>query len=115
VSRVSKDTGAGDIAFASVAIEAPDGFVALPLLTLVGFALEPTLLDLDHSWIALAIAGATVAALVVILVVAASPRLAGRFAKRQNWMRFIARVHVGVDRIRHEPRQALRVLVAAIA
>jgi uncharacterized protein (TIRG00374 family) len=114
VSRAAKTTGTPDIAFASVAIERLSGFVALPLLTVVGFAVEPSLLELDRSWIALAIAGATVVALVVILVVSGSPRLAGRFAKRQNWMRFIGAVHVGVDRIRREPRRASSVVVAAI-
>jgi uncharacterized membrane protein YbhN (UPF0104 family) len=63
----------------------------------------------------LLIAGVTVLALVAILVLAASPRLAGRFAKHENWMRFIGAVHVGVDRIRHDPRRAVRVLVAAFA
>jgi glycosyltransferase 2 family protein len=115
VSRAAKTTGAGDVAFASVIIERLSGFVALPLLTCIGFALEPSLFGLDHAWVALVIAGATVAALIVILAVAGSPRLAGRFAKRQNWMRFIGAVHVGVDRIRREPRQAVRVLVAALA
>jgi uncharacterized protein (TIRG00374 family) len=114
VSRAAKTTGTSDIAFASVVIERLSGFVALPLLSLVGFAIEPSLLELDRSWIALMIAGATIAALVVILFVAGSPRLAGRFAKHQNWMRFIGAVHVGVDRIRREPRRALSVLVAAI-
>jgi uncharacterized protein (TIRG00374 family) len=115
VSRASKTTGTGDIAFASVVIERLSGFVALPLLSFVGFALQPSLLDLEHSWIALAIAGATVAGLVIILVIAGSPRMAGRFASHQNWMRFIGAVHVGIDRIRREPRRATSVLVAAIA
>ena len=113
-ARAARTTGTGDIAFASVVIERLSGFVALPLLTLIGFALEPSLLELDHAWIALAIAGATIVGLVVILILAGSPRLAGRFAKHQNWMRFIGAVHVGVDRIRREPRRALSVLVAAI-
>jgi uncharacterized protein (TIRG00374 family) len=115
VSRATKTTGTGDIAFASVVIERLSGFVALPLLSFLGFALEPSLFQLDHAWIALAIAGATVAGLVVILVLAGSPKLAGRFATHQNWMRFIGAVHVGVDRIRREPRRAISVLVAAIA
>src|ERR1700730_13024991 len=115
VSRATKTTGTGDVAFASVVIERLSGFVALPLLSLLGFALQPSLLDLEHFWIALAIAGATVAGLVIILVIAGSPKMAGRFASRQNWMRFIGAVHVGVDRIRREPRRAISVLVAAIA
>lgn len=114
ISRATKSTGTGDIAFASVVIERLSGFVALPLLSFLGFALEPSLLQLDHAWIALVIAGATVVGLLVILVIAASPRLAGRFAAHQNWMRFIGAVHVGVDRIRREPRRATSVLVAAI-
>src|SRR6185437_11590329 len=73
VSRASHTAG-GDIAFASVVIERLSGFVALPLLSLVGFAVEPSLLELDRSWIALMIAAATVAALVVILFLAGSPR-----------------------------------------
>jgi uncharacterized protein (TIRG00374 family) len=114
VSRAAKSTGSSDVAFASVVIERLSGFVALPLLTFVGFAVEPSLLEVDRSWIALMIAGATVAALVVILFVAGSQRLAGRFAKHENWMRFIGAVHVGVNRIRHEPRRGLSVLVAAV-
>jgi hypothetical protein len=64
--------------------------------------------------VALAIAGGTVGALGLILVIAGSPHLAGRFAKHQNWMRFVGAVHVGVDRFRHEPRRAAGVLFAAI-
>jgi glycosyltransferase 2 family protein len=114
VSRASKTTGTSDIAFASVVIERLSGFVALPLLSLIGFAIEPSLLEIDRSWIALMIAGGTVAALVVILFAAGSSHLAGRFATHQNWTRFIGAVHVGVNRIRREPRRALSVLIAAI-
>jgi hypothetical protein len=56
---------------------------------------------------------ASVLAFCVILLVAAHPRLAGRFAAHENWMRFIGAVHVGIDRIRREPRRAWSVLIAA--
>jgi len=115
VSRASKVTGSSDVAFASVAIERLTGFVALPLLTLMGIATKPSLLDLEHAWIAVMIAFATVAALLVILTVAGSPRLAGRFAKHENWMRFVGAVHIGVDRMRREPGRATSVLLAALA
>jgi uncharacterized membrane protein YbhN (UPF0104 family) len=114
VSRAAKTTGAGDVAFASVAIERLSGFVALPLLSFTGFLIEPSLLQADHSWVALTIAGATVVALVVVLALAASSRLAGRFAKHENWMRFVGAVHIGVHRMRQEPIHALDVLVAAV-
>jgi uncharacterized membrane protein YbhN (UPF0104 family) len=114
VSRATTTTGSGQISFASVVLERLTGFVALPLLTVVGFLLQPSLLDVDHAWIALAIAGVTIVALAVILVVAAHPRLAGRFRDHDNWMRFIGAVHVGVDRMRRQPRLAGGVLGAAI-
>jgi len=114
ISRASKTTGQSDIAFASVAIERLSGFVALPLLIFLGFAMEPDLFHASKSWIALLIAGATVVALVVILVVAGSERLAGRFERHENWMRFVGAVHVGVDRLRREPGHAVDVLVAAL-
>jgi glycosyltransferase 2 family protein len=115
ISRAAKTTGQSDIAFASVAIERMSGFVALPLLTLVGFAVQPDLLHESNAWMALAIAGATVAGLVVILTLAGSEHLAGRFEQHENWMRFIGAVHVGVDRIRREPAHAVSVLFAALA
>lgn len=115
VSRASKTTGSSDVAFASVAIERMTGFVALPLLTLLGILIRPSLLDVRHAWIAVAIALATVAALCVILFIAGHPHLAGRFERHENWMRFIGAVHVGVARLHREPRRAISVLVAAVS
>ncbi|HEY7104963.1 MAG TPA: lysylphosphatidylglycerol synthase transmembrane domain-containing protein [Acidimicrobiia bacterium] len=115
VSRASRSTGGSDVAFGSVVIERLTGFVALPLLTLVGVAVKPSLLDVPHAWISIVIAAATVVALLAILVVAGSPRLAGRFAKHQNWTRFIGAVHIGVDRMRREPGRATSVLLAAVS
>ena len=48
-------------------------------------------------------------------MVAGSPQLAGRFAKHENWMRFVGAVHIGVARMRHEPGRAASVLIAAVA
>ncbi len=115
VSRAAKATGTSDVAFASVVIERLTGFVALPVLTVLGFVLEPSLREASDAWIAIAIAAATVGGFLVILVVAGSAQLAGRFARHQNWMRFIGAIHVGVDRIRREPRRGVSVLVAALA
>jgi glycosyltransferase 2 family protein len=114
VSRGTATTGSGTVSFASVALERLTGFVALPLLAVVGFALRPSLLEVDHAWIALAISGITLVVLVVILVLAAHPRLAGRFRDHENWMRFVGAVHVGVDRLRRQPRLAAGVLGAAL-
>jgi glycosyltransferase 2 family protein len=115
VSRTTTTTGSGTIAFASVVLERLTGFVALPLLVFLGFLFRPSLLDKNHAWIALAIACGTLVLLGVILLVTGHPRLAGRFADRENWMRFIGAVHVGVDRLRREPREIVGVLGAAMA
>jgi hypothetical protein len=114
VTRSSKDVGARDVAFASVVLERLTGFVALPLLTFVGFAARPDLLH-GRAWVAVLIAGATVTVLAVVLLLAASPRLAGRFADHENWMRYIGIVHIGVDRLRHDPRDAFAALFAAVS
>jgi uncharacterized membrane protein YbhN (UPF0104 family) len=115
ISRCSKDTGSTEVAFASVVLERLTGFVALPVLTVLGFAVWPDLFETSRSWIAIVIAGGTLLVLGAILVLAASPRLAGRFVHRANWTRFIGIVHVGVDRLRHDPRDAAGALAAAIA
>jgi glycosyltransferase 2 family protein len=114
VTRGAKSTGSSSTAFASVALERLTGFVALPLICVIGFALEPSLIEEDHAWIALAISAATLVALAAILVLAASPRLAGRFKDHDNWMRFIGAVHIGVIRLRHRPRLVGAVLGTAL-
>ncbi len=115
ISRCSKDTGSTEVAFASVVLERLTGFVALPVLTLVGFLIRPDLFGESRSWIAVVTAFATLAALAAILLLSASPRLAGRFVHRANWTRFIGIVHVGVDRLRRDKRDALGAIVAAFA
>jgi uncharacterized membrane protein YbhN (UPF0104 family) len=115
IARVTKDTHSTEIAFASVVIERLTGFVALPLMIAIGFAARPDLLDYGRSWIALAIAGATVGFLALILLLAASPRLAGRFKHHENWMRYIGIIHIGIDRLRRDPRDAIAAVGAAIA
>ncbi len=115
VSRLARDTGSREIAFASVVIERLTGFFALPVLTFLGFLIRPDLLDKGRSWIAVAVAGGALLILGIILVVAASPRLAGRFKDHENWMRYIGIVHVGIDRLRRDPRDAWAALGAALA
>jgi glycosyltransferase 2 family protein len=115
VSRCGRDVGSSEIAFASVVIERLTGFFALPVLTLAGFIARPDLLDVGRSWIAVIVAFASLGVLGLILLLAASPRLAGRFKDHENWMRYIGIVHVGVDRLRRDPRDAWAALSAALA
>jgi uncharacterized membrane protein YbhN (UPF0104 family) len=115
VTRSARDIGARDVAFASVVLERLTGFVALPLLLLLGFFADPDLFTAPNAWIALAIGGATVGVLVIIIVVAGHPNVAGRFTEHENWMRYIGAIHVGIDRLRRDPRDAAAALGAAVA
>jgi uncharacterized protein (TIRG00374 family) len=117
VSRASNSTGSMSSAFASVALERLTGFLALPLLSLLGFMVMPSLLEGEAargSHLALLVDAVSLTALLVILLLAASPRLAGRFREHDNWMRFIGAVHLGVDRLRRRPRDAAAVLMASV-
>jgi hypothetical protein len=114
VSRASTTVGSSAIAFGSVVLERLTGFVALPLLVFAGFALRPSIFDVERAWFAFSIAGVTLGILAAIVWIAGHPRLAGRFIERQNWMRFVGAVHLGVDRLRREPRQTVPVLGTAL-
>ncbi len=114
VTRLSKTVESTTVSFASVVLERLSGMIVLPLLVVTGFALEPSLVHVDHAWVALLVAGVTLATLGLILFAAGHPGLGGRFASKPNWTRFIGAVFLGVDRARHEPLQMLRVLGTAL-
>ena len=114
VTRLTQTIGDGPTAFGSVALERLTGFVALPLLSLIGFAIDPSLLSERRSWIALVASGVTIVALIAILFLAAHPRLAGRYRHDEGWTRFIGAVHIGVERMRLEPRRAAAALGTAM-
>jgi len=110
VARASSTVGSAEVSFGSVVLERLTGFVALPLIVFAGFLARPSLVDRTHAWIALTVAVSTLALLAVILLAAGHPRLAGRFAERESWSRFIGAAHLGVERLRREPLQILPVL-----
>jgi len=114
ISRSSADTGNTTTAFAAVVLERLTGFVALPILVLLGFAINPSLLEIDRSSFAVAIALGTLVFLGVILFLAGHPKAAGRFAEHDNWMRAIGAVHIGVDRLRRDWKDAFVALFAAL-
>jgi uncharacterized protein (TIRG00374 family) len=114
VSRASDTVGSSQVSFASVVLERLTGFVALPVLVFTGFAIKPSMLDNDHAWFAITIALVTLAILGVLLVAAGHPRIAGRFADSEKWTRFIGALHVGIDRLRRNPRQLGPVLGTAL-
>ena len=97
-----------------MALERLTGFLALPLLCLVGFIIDPSLLDSSTAWIALLVSGIALAALGAILFLAGHPRVAGRFRDHENWMRFIGAIHVGIESLRRDRGQIVGVLGTAV-
>jgi len=115
VSRLAGDNGNAADSFASVVIERLTGWLVLPLITLVGFTVNPALRQLGTpTAIAIAIAAGTLILLVGILYAADHPRLLGRFAQREGWQRFVGAVHIGVARLRHKPLAAVGIVVVGL-
>jgi len=114
IKRCSDITGSGEVGFGSVVLERLTGWVALPVISLCGFLLMPSLLDERNSWIAVWTGVTAIAVLAVILFIAGHPRLAGRFQGNENWTRFIGSVHHGVDQMRRNPKLALAVFAVSI-
>ena len=115
VSRLSNSSAVpGTSVFASVVIERLTGWIVLPLLTLAGLSLSPSLLGLGMaSRLALALSIGTLLLLAGIVAVAASRRMAGRFAANEGWTRFIGAVHLGIDSLRRRPSAAAGVMAVA--
>lgn len=111
VSRLARENGDPPDTFASVVLERLTGWLVLPLITFIGLAVNPDLLELGRATLlAVLIAAGTLGALVAVLVAADHPALGGRFRTRQGWLRFVGAVHLGVSRLRHHPTAALSVI-----
>jgi len=118
VLRVSRLSAGSDVpgssVFASVVIERLTGWIVLPLLTMTGLLLQPSLLRLGMaSRLALALSFGTLLLLAAIVAAAGSSRVAGRFAANEGWTRFIGAVHLGVDSLRRRPQAAAGILGVA--
>jgi hypothetical protein len=116
VNRLSRDTGESPGTFASVVLERLTGWLVLPVITIVGFAVNPGLRHLGSATrVALALALGTLVLLLGVLAAAGSSRIGGRFATSAGWRRFIGAVHLGIERLRSHPGAAANVLAAGFA
>lgn len=116
VSRLSKDNGDVPDTFASVVLERLTGWLVLPLITMFALLINPGLRVLGQATLlAILIALGTLGALIGVLVLADHQRFGGRFTTSEGWTRFVGAVHLGVERLRHQPRTALGVIAAGLA
>lgn len=116
VSRLSRETGESPGTFASVVLERLTGWLVLPIISVVGFLVNPPLQDLGTATrVALGLAFATLVALSILLYAVADQRIGGRFAARDGWRRFAGAVHLGLAELRRQPGAAVNVLLVGFA
>jgi uncharacterized membrane protein YbhN (UPF0104 family) len=116
VTRLSATTGDSPGSFASVVLERVSGWVVLPLLTLVGLAIHPSLLHLGTATrVALFLSLGALGVLGVLVTAGVSPQVGGRLAHNEGWLRFIGAVHLGMERFRRQPGAVLTVLGVSLA
>ena len=116
VSRLSRENGQSPATFASVVLERLTGWLVLPLLTYLGFVINPGLTHLGTATnVAIALATGTLVLLVVVLVLVASHRFGARFGGNEGWRRFAGAVHLGLERLRRHPAAAANVLFVGFA
>jgi hypothetical protein len=114
VSRISSENGETPRTFASVVLERLTGWVVLPIITIAGLIINPTLLHLPGGSrpirVALTVSLATLVLLAGLLAAAGHPNLGGRLAANAGWRRFTGAIHLGVDKFRRHPWAAAEVL-----
>lgn len=116
VSRLSRINHATERDVASVVIERLTGWLVLPVMSLIGFVINRGLLpDSGAKNLALVINGVALVGLVVILWLASHQKVLGRFTGRDNWLRFLGSVHLGIVHLRRHRGDAAKVVVAAFA
>lgn len=114
VRRLSVERGEGADTFASVILERLSGMLVLPVLTLVGLAVNPGLRDLGAATIVAAALSITVLVLLgLVLWLVSHPRVGGRITDSGGWRRFAVAVHLGAHRFRRHPRAVIGVLASA--
>ncbi|MFV2039594.1 MAG: YbhN family protein, partial [Acidimicrobiales bacterium] len=116
VARLSRDTRDGPVSFTSVVFERLTGWLVLPLITFLGFAVNPGLTQLGTSTtIPLYVAAGTLFGLLLIIVVLGSNWIGDSLDGRTGLLSFAEAVHLGIDRFREHPRAAGEVLLSAVA
>ena len=116
VSRLSRINHNTERDVASVVIERLTGWLVLPVISLVSFAINRGLLpDSGAKNLAVAINLIALFGLVVVLWLASHQKVLGRFTGRDNWLRFLGSVHLGIDHLRRHPADSAKVVGAAFA
>jgi len=115
VSRQSRDSGEGPTSFASVVLERLTGWLVLPVITFVGFLVNPGLRELGRATqVAVSLAAGTLVMLMLVMLGVASHRF-GTVDHEKGWRRFLAAVSLGLGQLRRNRAQALSVIAVGFA
>lgn len=110
VSRHARDSGHAPNSFASVVLERLTGWLVLPVITFVGFLLNPPLQELGKATqVAFSLAVSTLVLLTLVLLAVAATRY-GDIDHEKGWKRFLAAVSLGIGQLRRNPGQAAIVI-----
>jgi uncharacterized protein (TIRG00374 family) len=116
VSRLSRENGDSPDSFASVVLERLTGWLVLPVISVIGFMLNPALRHLGRATqVAMGLAVFTLVALCLLLFAASDKRIGGRLNEREGWRSFFGAIHVGLARMREDKRDAASVILAGFA
>lgn len=116
VTRLSKNTGNSPNSFSSVVLDRMTGWIVLPVIALLGLALNPSLRELGaQTRLVVAVALGTLVLLLLLFFAADHPLLGGRFQNRQGWQRFVAAIHLGLGSLRGQPLAVFSVIVVGFA
>ena len=115
VSRLGNDLDDNPRAFASVAIDRLTGWLVLPLISIAAIAVQPGLQHVDRATgVAMAINIATLIGLTGMLIIAANRRFARDIDSMTGWKRFFVAIHLGIDALRKDRRNAADVIGVGI-
>ncbi|HEX2575853.1 MAG TPA: lysylphosphatidylglycerol synthase transmembrane domain-containing protein [Aquihabitans sp.] len=118
VSRLARDTGEAPTTFASVVLERLTGWLVLPVITLLGLAVNPGLRELGRATsLAFGVAVGTLVLLAVVLVLTArqGSGIEAKLEHNEGWRRFTGAVRFGIRRLAREPAATARILATGFA
>ena len=116
VGRLTRDTDDGPISFTSVVFERLSGWLVLPLITFIGFAINPGLTGLGKSTkIPLIVGFITLLGLGLVILLLGNARIGKGLRNRKGVLRYANAIHLGIDRLRDHPKAAREVVLSAFA
>ena len=116
IARLRKDVQDTPRSFASVVFERLSGWLALPILILLGFAIDSGLRSLGaQSRVAFILALVTLAGLAVIVFVVGHESVGRVLERRSGGLRYIRAFHTGLEGLKRSRSDALGLISAALA